>query len=331
MFNIVFYLSNPVDFYPVYDYPIPIELFDFDGFSVFGNLYRQIFEIFPQAEYYLIGEGLIKSPDFYPGINKFNFPSGNPLARLILFTAFSIAYRLNPFTVFLPSNIILDDPEILTTLIKNISENPVSLSAITLISGSGREFPFYIEASEIISRSDELTLNGIKKFITLEEIKKIKETGSNDVIVEKYFGRTGILTFNSMKFGEIISSYTEDLGELFYLLVQAWIDGKSVQTSIREIIKSLTDYNLYDIFSKTDDKFMASPGIKFKEIASCGKFPEALPLDSQGNYILGGAFFDRVFDSIIINKSNKPVILKNLNQVLVLSRDGTVKIEGLIN
>ena len=338
---IVFYLSEPVDFSPVYDFNIPVELIELykKEKNILDKLTGQFMEYFPEADYFVLDGGI--NPSYYKvsgSIDSLNLPSSNLFSRLFLFSAFSNANSLPPFTVFVPGNLEVADFEKLSSAIRKAAGNPVSSSGFTFFTAFEGDFEEYAEIGETIVRDDNFILNRFKDFIASAELKKRLEKNENLIKRKLFSGNLNIFSFNNIKISESLEGLqktfnkTEDIGEinllsLYYLLTESWRDGRSINTVLSEAILNLNTWDFKCFVKTVDEKFSVSVDAGYLEIKGLTGLLDKLPVDENGNFILGKANIKNITNSIIINKSDQILNVSNMNRALVISKNGIVRID----
>lgn len=332
---IVFYLSEPVDFSPIYEIDLPVELIGSQLGSNLDKLTGRFREYFPDADYFVIDGGAKPSYHKISGkIDTLNFPSSKIFTKLFLFSAFSTINILSPVTIFIPGNLMIKNFEKLSEKLRVTAKNSISNSGFTFFSAEKGNYLKYIERGETILRNDDFILNGIKDFVTITETNKWMEKNKNIKFTDKFLGQTNIFSFNNIKFCEILSNLSGDKDEgflqpLYYLLTDAFKDEKSINTVMPEIILKLDSLSFEKFINAVEEKFTVPVDSEFMEIDGLTGLLNTLPLDENGNYILGDVKQKGITNSLIINENGQPLIVSNMNGVLVLSKNGITRIESL--
>jgi hypothetical protein len=318
MMNIVFCLSGPEDFTPYYPVPVPLELADFQGKSRFHKLYSQFIEFFPEANYFAIDCG--SKPSFHEiagDIDALHLPTGNLFAKIFLFFSFCYAKNLPPFTFFYPAGTDVSDLEPLAIRIREALKQPLCASGTTFYPAVNGSYQNYIEKSQAVHSDDHFQLYGIKAFRNRWHVDK--ELELRPALKDNFLGPADIFSANSIRFSEMLED-NEELHTLFFMLVNSWKDGKSINTVLKEVIPVLENSSFEEMIGRTEDRFVLPVGTEYREITSLEQYLQTLPLDENRNYIRGAADLDQVTESIVVNLNSKPVRLTGLDRTMVIAK-----------
>lgn len=328
--NIVYNLSNALDFKPVFDRNIPLELFPIDGKSLFEGLHEKLEASLPDEDYYVIDSSL--NPSFHTVDKKLdvlNLPSVNMLTKMILFSSFTIAYELNPLSLFMPANIYFQDVVPLTASVSNAAKSSLLRSSITFIGARRGRYSDYVEKGDLIVSDQQLEIYGIKKICSSATVTAWKEKNPDRKESLFFLGSSRIVLFNALKLQEFISAFSEELYDIMVMLIGAWKDGRSINTVLRDTIEILDGYTLEDLLQSVDEKFTVGFIGEFLEVNSIETLMCKLPLDKSRNWVEGPAKLEHVMDSFIVNRGPGEISIKGVQRLIVLSKGGDTAIKGI--
>jgi mannose-1-phosphate guanylyltransferase len=327
--NIAFCLSKPIDFFPLYPDPIPPELFGFKDNDkpecLFTKIFPKYYDYFPNANYYAIDRS---NPPifakFVEDLDVLNLPTQNLFAVTILFASFVIAFDLPPMCILLPSNAIISPFETFARAIKTLNDTSfISTPFLSICcetqtashSSTSLTTRFYLKQGEILAKENDLTLYSIKKIIP--------QNLYNDKLREDrtVFGFQNIFAFDAMKLSEYLSSENSRMNDLFFLLVDAWKDNKTLNTLLSEIISELEKNSMESFVSSLNEKEIVTLPLDITTVNSHSSLLKILPVDENNNYIEGNISAQDTYDSILINKTPAEISVRNLSSTCIITND----------
>ena len=261
--NIVFNLSQAIDLQPLYELPIPPELFDGGEGAIFEKNYSFYRSAFPDSAVFVI-DGCEK-PVFHKmnsEIDVLNIPTQKLFTKYLLFSAFSIAFELDPITLFVPGNCLIQPFPAFAGLIRALGSNDLLSSSFTFFSSRKEGSYFsYIQPDASVAQVGAYKLYGIKNVVPAYEARRLKDEK------QMLFGGTEVFCFSSMKAMEFFSETKGELRELFFLLIDAWRDEQSIDTAVKEVIRRLENYSLDEMIKKFDDAGVTGSEVKIETVS----------------------------------------------------------------
>lgn len=328
--NIVFYLSEPLDLFPLFDKPLPAEIVRLKTPPSFEKLNSEFHEYFPDAEFFVIDGG--RKPSFYEyyqNMDILHFASGSIFTKVFLFAAFSQAAALKPFTLFIPGNAVFDSIEKLAGTVREASKNPLAASALTFYSSPDGSFSKYIEKSDPLFKQENLELAGIRSLKTAFEVRKWFEDNPGKNASDKFLGGMGIFSANTMKLAESIAGYHEDFHELMLMVRNAWDDGRSINTVLKDVLQVLDGYSFSEFILKMEDRFVCPVSISYQELAGLQTLMERQPLDEAFNLVYGNVTAENVTHSLLWNESPDALRIENTSRIMAVSKNGTTRMRPI--
>lgn len=324
--NVIFTLSEPRDFFPIYGKKIPIELFRLENGICFDGTYGLFREYFPDADNTVIGEG---GPSVVSEIadkcDLLSVPSNHLFTRVFVYASFSASQKKQGLCLFHPGNVKIGDMDRFAPILRAIAKDPVASGAMVFYSFNGKQHDFFIEKGEKISGE----LCSIKAFKTAADVAAWKDKNKDRDEKNVFCPGSGVFSFNPMSLMENLTSENEDLRSLFHIMANAWQEDKAIAGLLKESAGVLNGFDLLDLLKNIDDKLVMETGTDLQRVDSFGDMLPALPLDEQGNYVSGDAELDRVFRSAVINQGGNKIKISGLNDVLVLSNDSGTSVRGM--
>jgi hypothetical protein len=330
--NIVFYLHPPVDLRPIYPTPIPIDLLSFPTESgekdnIFRMNYEFFREFFPDATFFTIDPS--PKPIFYKMFEDFNIlnlPTEMLFPKLFIYSSFIVAHEMNTFTLFFPSYLNIKPFEKFASLFRDLSSDNMLNQGFTFFGSSqdnGHEE--YLIPGDLVIKKRSGSFFALDRILMPGSFSMEKQKDPN----LRALGPAGIFCFNVVKLMKYFSEASEELQELFFLLVDAWKDKRAVNTVIRDVIGALEDKSFLTMIPKLDDVMVARTDAAFQFIRGLGDFRKYLPSDDNGNFIDGDVFLTHVTNSLVINRGKRQISVDDMNGVCVLADDKDVRIKGV--
>ncbi len=327
--NIVLCLSRPLDLSPIYKSPVPLELLNTGNSSLYDSNYSLWRKFFPDASFYVIDCG--PRPVFSElsgNADSLNIPSASLFSKTFLFSTFSGAFSLSPVTLFVPANLQSKILDKLCLKIRKVLKNPVSSDSFTFFSSREGNHSHSIEKGDQLFLEKEFELYSIKKFTPLTTTLLWKEKHP-DAKESPYLSGNSVFLMNTFRFKDFLSSADEELYELFHLIENSWKDRSSLQNILADAVQLLDSFSFEEMIVKMEDRFVTPFEGGFEEINTFSRLLKTLPRNDHGNFISGSAEVSDVTDSLILNYSNKRIVLNRLKNILALSSNNGTRIESL--
>lgn len=341
--RIVFHLSEPGDYFPVYKNKIPIELFglaDAPFGHLFDNVYDSCREFFPEAEYDVIGSG---GKDVVSVINEkcdlLNVPSGvsgaspNLTAKVFVFSSFCAAMGRNSFCLFQPGNHFPDDLEKFAPAIRAVMKDSVASSGLVFYSFAGKpdsgRGAFYLKKGDLLSGANGEGLFTVRGVCGDADIDDWKKEHKGDNADEVFFPGSRVFSFHPATLMENLTAGNEELLALYHLLVKCWENEETVLPFLREAVDVLKGFDFLELVRGIDEKYYYTVATGLKRVDSFGDLAEMLKLDEEGNYVSGNAELHDVRRSAVINRGEKKIVLNGMRDVLVLADDGGTGVRNI--
>jgi len=328
--NLVFLLSEPVDFSPIYDRKIPLELIPYPGQSLYERNYDEWKGFFPSSHVYVIDPG--NRPTFHRiagNADSLNIPSSNLFTKLFLFSSFATAHSISSLSLFVPANYFYKDIKNIAKSVIAALKTPLCPESLTFFSIQSGHSARYIQKGEILFQNHSIQVRGINNFITLSQYLVWKEKNM-DVKDSPYVESSSIILLNTIRFREYIVQKNESFHDLFLLLERMWRDSTTPLSMLSETSSVLDSFVLEDTIEDMEDLFLINLSTTAERIDTLMQFLNTLPRDQAGNYISGNVIVENVQNSLLINESLSPYYVSNLKNILALSKNGVVKIRSLI-
>ncbi|OHD56483.1 MAG: hypothetical protein A2Y33_15255 [Spirochaetes bacterium GWF1_51_8] len=330
--NIVFYLHPPVDLRPIYPSPVPIDLLNFSAGqekneNIFSRNYDSFKEFFPDADFYAI-DPCPKPVLFrlYEDLNILNLPTDSLFAKVFIFSTFVVAHEMKTSTLFFPSYLNILPFEKFSAVLRDLFTDSTLNQGLTFFSSS-HDGPQdeYVLPGDLIIKKRSGSFFGLSKILLPENyhLEKQKEPAL------RALGSAGVFHFNVVKLMKYFSEASDDLQELFFLLVDAWKDNRSVNTAIRDVIAALEGQSFFKMIASLDDVLVGRIDGVFQYIKGLKDFRKYLPGDTEGNFIDGPVSLSNVRNSLIINRGTHTINVDDMNGVCVLADEQEIRIKGM--
>ncbi|MGA2142938.1 MAG: hypothetical protein ABSG94_11025, partial [Brevinematales bacterium] len=151
--NIVLFLSAPVDMEPLYKGPVPVELIDAGGRSLYEKNYTVWKKHFQDSPLFVIDpSGNRVFSELCGNSDTLNLPSTGLFSKIFIFSAFACSFSLSPLSLFAPAYL---DPESLPGLCIQAGEflnTPLGSETLAFFTSAERPSPLSIELGERVFR-----------------------------------------------------------------------------------------------------------------------------------------------------------------------------------
>ena len=325
--NVIFTLSEPKDFFPIYGKKVPIELFRLENGILFDSTYALFREYFPDAEHTVVGEGGASVVnEINDKCDMLNVPSSRLFTRVFVYASFSASRNRNGLCLFHPGNARVRDMDLFAPVVRKIAVDPLASGSLVFYSFSGRGKGPYIEKGEKVSDF----LGSVKAFRTLADVAawKIKNKDADEK--ETFCAGSEVFSFNPMGLVESLTAENEDLRSLFHAMTDAWEkEGNAIGALLKESAAVLDGFDLLELVKNADDKMVVEIGTELDRFDCFGDLLPDLPLDEHENFIEGNADLSDVSRSAVINQGTNLIKVAGLNNVLVLSNDLGTSVRGM--
>lgn len=317
--NIVLFLSGALDLGPFYKDPVPVELIDAGGSSLYEKNYDAWKKHFPGSPLFVIdSSGNRIFSQLCGNSDTLNIPAESVFAKIFIFSAFSCAFSMAPLSLFAPAYL---DPSALPDLcgkVEDFLNTPLGSDSLTFFSSPEGLYPMSIELGDAIFRNGGNEIFSIKRFI-----QGAPEPGKG------FLALRSIFTINSFYFKDFLSIANPGLHDRFLLLEKCWKDPADLRDFISSEMRKLNSVHLEEAVIKMEEKFAVALTSSPREIDTLNKLLGILDRDVNGNYTEGETEISGVFDSLVINRSGKKLVLSNMNRSLVLASERGIRVESL--
>jgi hypothetical protein len=318
--NIVLFLSGPVNLDPFYKNPIPVELFDTDSPRLYDKNHAAWNKYFPGARFFVIdSSGSRVFSELCGNSDSLNIPSTGVFTKTFIFSAFSCAFSLSPISVFSPAYL---DPAALPGLcgkVADIMSIPITSESLTFFSSMEKHDQVSIELGDPIFKTGDNEIFSIRGFVPFRENRD-----------RGFLAMSPVFAMNSFHFKDFLSRTSDSLYGLFLSLEKCWKDPSSLKTFFSDAIPGLDSLQFDREISKMEEKFAVGMTSMPREIDSIYKLLGTLAMDGSGNHLEGDIVISGVYDSLIINRSGKKLILKNLRDSFILASEGGMRVETAV-
>lgn len=328
--NIVFFSGQNLNFEPVLEKPIPPELFRTDSPSLFDRNLEQWRHAFPDADFLVIDTN--RAPAYYEHVldlDVLNLPAVSLHARLFLFASFALSMELSPLTLFVPAGMTAGRFDVLAQAVRFCTRNDLSNSGLTLFcddAPAAAPMGVYYEPGSVLHKDRIYELESLKAFVTGLEADRRRASKENF----RFYAHNGIILAHLQNWAEALFQKDEETHGLFYNLQNAWQDGKSINTVIRDIAAHL-DTRAPDVLrTPRPDLYLVKAGTRVDTVSGMRGLLQSLPADKNGNYVSGSAVLNNVSSSFIITDSND-VRISGLNGIYYYQKGPRVRTGRLDN
>jgi mannose-1-phosphate guanylyltransferase len=321
--NLIFLLSDPVDLSPVLPEPIPPEIYPCPEGRWFDRVFDEFEQYFPDAFHFVI-DGCPK-PVYYrvengPDADLLNIPTSSLFPKLFLFSAFSRAFHADPFSLFVPAALSYESIDPFAIAVRRLQKQAQGAPGITFFPArDGISDGRWLEAGETIGGRDGVEFCAVRSFLSRAEVSAAREKSPD----RRFYPVPGVLALNTFDFAEALCEKEDSWRELFYLLVNAWKDGRSIGTAMREVITALEGQSLEDALSGGMDRFVCPVDGGIEELSGLDGLLRMLPRDGDGNYTEGEAHIENVRGSLVIAHEDASIRVSGLSNVCCLAADGS--------
>ncbi|MGC8765304.1 MAG: hypothetical protein ACP5QT_05400 [Brevinematia bacterium] len=311
--TIVINLSKPLDFFPLFDKDLPVELFNVFGGSIFEEnlslfdrhfLDSEIIVLENEIRQNIIPDKIISGKLFLPLVSFFE--------KIFLIVSFNNFYQNDPKIFLFPANVRIGNFRLLVDLLNRISKNDVLYSQpVIFFVGEGKDCRQLIERTELEEKVSGLEVFSAKNFIPAEQNLRKNEN---------LFGFTEMCYLHSLRLKEIFCS-TKEVAEIYFETEELW--GKD--SSWEEVLLSIKKLNLEEMIVRENPFILKFNNLKtYSGIRSLFDFFET---DENHNLIKGNVECSNVQDSIIVNENDTKILAKNQSNILIFAKNGIERIE----
>lgn len=319
--TLVYSLSRPVDLTPFLDAPSPIELWPFEEPSLFERLSAGLSERLSDCPPLVI-DGC--RPPVFAKANQsmdvVHLPTERLFSRIFITSALLQSAGYPSTALLLPGNLEIADFDHFCESIRLLGPlNP----GLLLIAGG--ESPYWLEGGENLEKKKKLEIQTMKRFRSMGDVLRYREANPDQPC--PYLQWSGALMWNVMEFPRMLSEQNPLWGDLFYMVVEAWKDPRSIGTVIGAVIEELSETSFTGWAEKVEEKaLVALEGLS--SISGPRAYLKRLPHDEAGNFILGEASLSGTTDSLILN-DGALCSLQNLSGIALCARDHSVSIRPI--
>lgn len=302
----VFNLSKPLDFYPISDF-MAIELFELDNISILKNNIDKFSTKFNKDNFIIVENEIrqysqiIRNVIFLPELSFFE--------RMFLICAFINSHFFDPKVFVIYGNVVYENIDRIFKSIEKILQDEFLYSyPLLFFGGENGNFTTFIE------KSDNDQFYFFNRFAGQKEYEANKE---------KFLGFAGFYYFHSIKLKEIFCS-NENIAHIYFMAESAW----KLEEKWESVIENLKKINIMELIIKENPILLKlDSNVKFYNKTS--DLLEFFDTDENKNIIRGKVNIENVKNSILINKDNVEIFIKNKSNTLVLAQNGYVRIENI--
>ena len=319
---VVFDLSKPIDFFPLYSRYIPLENFDKLGNSHLERTIETISKIHP-ATNFLIIENITKSTINYPqnvGEILFIDEELDLFEKLFLISSFITSCTNETKVLFLKANIIIENVENFFKTIKKILSSHSNYTLPLIFFSFKNEIKnSFLEIAEIVEKNER------ESFYLVKDILKIIDPQKKNKNLKNF---CEVCYFHALKLKEIFCAEKES-SEIYFEFEEMWHKKTFYLEEWNRIIRSIKNL---DIKAK-----LLSEGISTTEIESevniIEKIKDLFKIfipDENNNLIKGKVIYNNLKNSIVINESNSEIYISSMSDILIFNNAKFSRIEKLL-
>ena len=313
-------LSKPLDFFPIYETKIPTELIKISSESLFQTNLKILKEFFNEYDIIVIENEIRQINTIYSNttdlISNFIFlPELSLYEKIFLLVSFVNTFSFDPKILYLPSNLKIFNFENFSNTIRKILKNEILFSQpLIFFTFTEGNFKFLIEKTEFTE-----VINGIE-VNTAKDLKFYPFFKDNE---QKPPGYSECFFLHSSKLKEIFCAEKE-ISEIYFLCEYAWLNKKEWKKII-PLVKQLDIKKL--IFAENPLLIKIDTSVRFYE--SVRDLFDLIALNEDRNIIKGNISYSKVLDSILLNEDNIEIIISNQSHILLLAKNGIIKIDKI--
>jgi hypothetical protein len=318
----VFDLSKPLDFFPIYSNPIPLENFNKFGITHLERAIDTITTLNPETNF-LVVENIEKSTfDYPPYVREILFIKEelNLFEKLFLISSFITSCTNETKVIFLKGNIIIEKIENFFKTIKKILSSHSNYTLPVIFFSFKNEIKnSFLEIADIIEKNEK------ESFYLVKDILKIIDPQKKN---KNLLNFCEVFYFHALKLKEIFCREKES-SEIYFECEEMW-NKKTFY--LEEWNKIIGNIKTLEIKTKILSEGVVATNIE-SEAGIIEKIRDLFKIfnsDENNNLIKGKVIYNNLKNSIVINESNSELYISNMSDVLVLKNEQLSRIEKLL-
>ncbi len=310
-------LSKPLDFYPLSENFIPIELFNIFGDSIFEENLSSFSKFFPDFEIIVLENEVKQNIVTEMVTGELFLPVTSFYEKIFLLASFINSYNGDPKILLFPGNLKILDFKIFVDLVNVILRNDILYSHPIIFFVSGDEnFDNFVEKTCFLEKIEDTDIFIAKKFISVSDYITRKDK-------ENLFGFTGIFYMHSLKLKEIFCSVKE-VAELYFEFEEGWGNRVNWNNMFLKLKKIKLDELIMN-----ENPFVVKYNGGVKRFSNFSDLFDFFKTDENNNIVKGNFEYSNVKNSILINQEKIKIFLKNQTNILCLAKNSIVRMEKI--
>ncbi len=316
--NLVFQLSNPLNFNPLYPFPIPPELFKLNGKSLFDVQTNTFREFLPHLSPVVIDSGKELCFDRLNGeLDFLHLPSVRLTTLLFLWAAIAMAEGLDSVSLIYPTHLVLHSYEMFFSQVRALQKEEIPSASVLFWNATQDSKTFYLHAEEKVA---EIENTGLYRIHTVMREHDESEETINFV---------GPVFYHHQALLNGIASFDADLIDLFYLLVENWKKPELFVNYFPEIVKEVDMRFSVEFLNNFEDLFTLNINSDFEKVGGYASLMRLFPKDDFGNRIEGNFKLQESYDNFLVNQSNKEIEISRFSEICCFASEEKVSIYPL--
>lgn len=310
--NLIFQLSQALDFRPLYSDPIPPELFPLRGQSLFDAQRKTFVEFFPDMFPIVVESG--EKPvfeQFNQDLDFLHIPNTPLPTFLFLWVAIATAEELDSLSLIYPANLYSIN-ETFFRQVRELLKGKLPQASLLFWGSPDLQGDFSLIRGEKVASLDKEALYRMQAI-------------DQDFQDENALGFLGPVFCHHQNFLNAISRLDKDLLDLFYLLVDNWKNSEVLGHYFQDVVLEVNKRFSLESINHLDDAFtlsLSSISDKMKDYVS---LMNSVSKDSFGNVVEGDFDLFGTSGSLLVNQSSRKIEISDLHEVCCFANESEIR------